>query len=379
MAKRKGSLSTVAAFMSEAAREQVQRQDETPSALALDAIRPDPDQPRQLLPDGLRAALAQEVLTPPDAMRRWLLEARLEGAEPVVKHNLEALRQLADAIAQHGLINPITVRPHPTVAERHLIVTGERRYWAHVLLQVEGRRIRSGATTQAPDTIQATLMPAGSSVRAHQLIENIIREDINVVEKAHGLWALRYEMSGDAYRRHDGGDKGDLVAWKEVEAAVGLSRQYRARIVAVLELDPAAQAMVVQHNLAEATIRPIIEKLRPYPDLQRQALAQLIVWQSAEARGEGDGRRIVPSVRHLVDRLLARRPGTRSRTTRPPRPVAGEFSRKLRGTLRYVARLDPEHRAELAAQLRADPEQDAVVADLKALRDQLDTLLQELS
>ena len=118
-----------------------------------------------------------------------------------------------------------------------------------------------------------------------------------------------------------------------------MSRQYRLRIISVLDLSNEAQELVDHHSLAEATIRPIIEKLKPHPDLQIKVLQQVIAWQEAEARGEGDGRQLVPSVRVLVDRLLM------SKQT----PVAGrsgvqglDFNKlhhQVRGTLRYICLL----------------------------------------
>ena len=39
----------------------------------------------------------------------------------------------------------------------YLIVTGERRYWAHVLLAVAERKIQEGLETRNPDTIKATI------------------------------------------------------------------------------------------------------------------------------------------------------------------------------------------------------------------------------
>jgi ParB family chromosome partitioning protein len=221
---------------------------------------------------------------------------------------IRELRRLAAAIAQHGLINPITLRPAELGENRYILVTGERRYWAHVLLNLEGRQIQEGEEVQTPDHIKATLVPPGASIRAHQIVENLMREDINVVEKAHGLWALRRELSNDAHGRHfdtEKGKKSRLVSWKQVEDALDMSRQYRARIMSVLDLSEEAREMVDRYNLTERTIRPIVEKLKSYPDLQMQALRQLVKWQEAEAKGEGDGRRIVPSVQALVDKLLA--------------------------------------------------------------------------
>ena len=153
-----------------------------------------------------------------------------------------------------------------------------------------------------------------------------------------------------------------------------MSRQYRLHIISVLDLSNEAQELVDHHSLAEATIRPIIEKLKPHPDLQIKVLQQVIAWQEAEARGEGDGRQLVPSVRVLVDRLLM------SKQT----PVAGrsgvqglDFNKlhhQVRGTLRYIEKLDPKARQDLARLVEGQTNA-TIVQDLQALRDEIDQVL----
>jgi ParB-like chromosome segregation protein Spo0J len=293
---------------------------------------------------------------------------------------LRELRRLANAIHQHGLINPITIRPAESEEARYVIVTGERRYWAQVLLALEERDILEGERVETPDKIKVALVPQGASIRAHQIVENLMREDINVVEKAHGLLALRRELSNDAYRRHSGSEKGEAsrqVPWKQVEEALDMSRQYRARIVAVLNLSEEAQKIVDRYNLAEATIRPVVEKLRPYPDLQIQALQQLIAWQEAEVRGEGGGRRIVPSMGALVERMVAKRTTPKEVQLQQLPLDFGKFRRRIRGTLRYIEKMDERAMVELTHIVENKANKD-IVDELQALRDQIDEMLSAL-
>lgn len=349
----------------------------------LDDIRPDPDQPRRLLPADLTEAVNRGEIEPAEAVHKWLKQA---GSDPDSAASREAreLRRLASAIEQHGLINPITIRPSATNPDLYLIVTGERRYWAHVLLAMEGRNIREGEITHLPNKIKATVVPAGISVRAHQIVENLMREDINVIEKAHGLLALRQEMSDDAYRRHstaagsDPVDKPVLVPWKQVEESLDISRQYRLRIVSVLDLSEAAQQIIDRHNLAEATIRPIVEKLKPYPDLQLKALNQVVAWQEAEARGEGEGRPMVPSVRALADRLLLSRQAPATGQSQAEGLDFSKFRQQVRGTLRAIERLDVKAKQDLIRSADS-PTGAEIVQDLQTLRDQIDQVLASLS
>ena len=347
----------------------------------LQSIRPDPGQPRRLLPGDLAEAVNQGGKEPSAAMKEWQNRVSEEPESNLVQEMRE-LRRLAAAIEQHGLINPITIRPTELDKSRYIIVTGERRYWAHVLLALEERRIKEGDNSIAPDKIRATLVPSGVSIRAHQIVENLMREDINVVEKASGLWALRRELSNDAYRRHsqtDEGETGRLIPWSQVEGSLDMSRQYRLRIVSVLDLSEDAQQLIDNYNLAEATIRPIVEKLKKYPDLQVQALQQLIAWQAIEESGEGGGRRIVPSVRSLVNKLLAARETPLTGRPQPPVLDFGKFRQRVRGTLRYMQNLDDKARTELSHIVTVNEANTDIVEELQALRNQIDEMLATLS
>jgi ParB-like chromosome segregation protein Spo0J len=346
----------------------------------LESIRPDPEQPRRLLPIDLAEAVSEGGVAPAAAVREWTKRAEAETDSVLVKE-IRELRRLAAAIEQHGLINPITIRPAKLGENRYIIVTGERRYWAHVLLNLEGRQIHEGAEVHTADQIRATLVPHGASIRAHQIVENLMREDINVVEKAHGLLALRQELTNDAYRRHSEDEKGKvpkLVPWNQVEKALDMSRQYRARIVGVLDLSEEAQQLVDRYNLAEATIRPIVEKLKPYPDLQLQALHQLVTWQEAEAKGEGGGRRIVPSVGAMVERMVAKRAIPEVAQAQQLALDFGKLRQRIRGALHYIEKMDEQAMVELSHIVENRASTD-IVDELQALRDQIDGMLTALS
>ena len=109
----------------------------------LESIRPDPEQPRRLLPGDLAEAVNQREKDPSTAMKEWQNRVKEETGSNSVQEMRE-LRRLAAAIEQHGLINPITIRPSELGKNRYIIVTGERRYWAHVLLDLEERPIKEG-------------------------------------------------------------------------------------------------------------------------------------------------------------------------------------------------------------------------------------------
>lgn len=95
--------------------------------------------------------------------------------QPRKDFNEEALSSLAESISQHGLIQPIIVRP--TIGGGYTIIAGERRW----------RASRLAGLTEIPvvvkDSDEQTLMEMA-------LVENLQREDLNVVEEALGYKAL---------------------------------------------------------------------------------------------------------------------------------------------------------------------------------------------
>jgi hypothetical protein len=434
VAKKKSSLSTVVAFMSDEtqAKFEVEDQPQAITTAPLESILPDRDQPRRLLPIDLVEAIATGGLARVEALQEWVTRAESETAEAGLRRNIRELKRLADSIEQHGLISPISVRlPRPDEfvppGTEYLIVTGERRYWAHVYLLSEGKQIHEGETITDPNEIKITLARPGVSVRAHQLIENLLREDINAVERARGMWALRYELSGIKLASppseeieesddvnlssHEAGedqttevnlsshevDEGqttdvnlsshDLVLWSEVETLLGISRRYRIFVTSTLKLCQEAQDLIANHDLAELTIRPIIQKLRDKPELQVKALKQVIEWQAENEEEGGPGVSVVASVKELVEQLLASEAAGQEAEPTPPIPKRFRavssapvirFRNKVRQTLDFLGRLKDEDRAGLTEALYQEDFTDVVV-DLRNLHQQLEVILKEVA
>ena len=411
MAKKKPSLSTVVAFMSDDTQARIEAQAQPQNILPLDSIVPDPNQPRQLLPRDLIEAVISNKLSRLEALQQWLQQAEGKDASPALRHNAQELKRLAESIAQHGLISPISVRKPGTeetlpARAEFIIVTGERRYWAHVYLLSEGKRIQEGETTTDPTQIKATIAAEGVTVRAHQLIENLMREDINALERAQGMWALRYELSGVNYSSPIAEEENevekvnysspitekendaervnysspDLVPWSRVEETLGISKRYRIFVTSVLNLSPEAQKLVQANNLAEMTIRPIAQKLKNEPGLQVKALNKLIAWQSGEAE-DGPTGSIVAAVKALVDQLLdeVRGEESKSKITRSvsSAPVV-RFHNKVRQTLDFLGRLKTNDRDSLTEALGRG-EFAEIMIDLRHLRQQIDTILETVT
>lgn len=356
----------------------------------IDAVLPDPGQPRRLLPDALDEKLHRGELSPAQALRAWIEAADAPDAAPSLVRNVEALRQLASSIERQGLINPITIRPLDAGEdtqqeaapgdEAYLIVTGERRWWAHVLLALEDRPVREGDETLAPDRIKATVVAPGVAIRAHQLVENLMREDITLLEKARGMVALKEELASLKQDVAHGKQSGRQTAtWSEVEEVLSISRSYRVRTLKVLSLCEEAQELVAQHNLTERAIRPVAENLEAYPDLQVVALEQLIQWQQESEAGEGEGRRVTPSMARFVEQLLQQveepAPTPPSPRKRAPADRVQQLRKRVRHALSFVRKLDEGGVEEIGRALRHNPDYADVVEDLRVLRQRIDEIL----
>ncbi len=346
-----------------------------PSRYRLEDIRPDPHQARRVLPEDLAEQLAAGEIGPKEA-----IEAMIGRAEedPVVARRLEGLRRLATSIWRHGLINPVTLR---RVDGGLVIETGERRYWAHWLLVLDGHREFA--------EIRGDLVGEDKNAMARQLIENWQREDLNAVEKARGLWLLRYALSGVEVNHGLPLGKGEVVtalrevnhglpgpvSWDKVQKELGISKPYRFYLTSVLDLCEQAQGIITRYNLAERLIRPVTQKLKKHPDLQVTVLQRIAASYEEAAEKGDDALKMGPDdVARLVDQLLR---AEEKPSPVPPRPsYARDFKRGLRASLRVFERVRQETDLDaVLAELATTPE----YAEVGELAAELEPLVHDLA
>jgi len=140
----------------------------------------------------------------------------------------EELKELSSSIKNQGLIQPIIVKP--TTNNQYQIIAGERRWRA---CQLNGMHEVDCVIKDLDDT----------NVLEAALIENIQREDLNVIEEAN------------AYK--------GLIEIKEINnenlsKLIGKSSSYVSNILRLLELDIKIQQMVINGDLSMGHARALI-------------------------------------------------------------------------------------------------------------------------
>lgn len=132
-------------------------------------------------------------------------------AQPRRAFDEDALEELADSIRQQGIIQPLLVRPLEG-GERFQIVAGERRW----------RAAAKAGLSEVPVYVRDM---DEQEAMAAALIENLQREDLNPVEEAQALQALRETLG---------------LTQEGLAARLGKSRPAVANALRLLQLGEAA-------------------------------------------------------------------------------------------------------------------------------------------
>ena len=153
--------------------------------------------------------------------------------QPRTTFDEEKLRDLADSFREHGVISPITVAP--LGGGRYRIIAGERRWRASRLAGLKKVPVR-------------VLDVSEKEIVELSLIENLQREDLNVIEEARGYRRLSEEYG---------------MTQEEIAARVGKSRPVVANALRLLTLPEEAvdQEAFGGSQAAEAAHQPAL--LRP--------------------------------------------------------------------------------------------------------------------
>jgi len=138
---------------------------------------------------------------------------KINPHQPRKIFNQEKLEELSKSIKDHGLLQPIVVTKRD---DSYILIAGERRLRASKLANLT--------------TIKATIIDIDDSkLREYALIENIQRDDLNILEIAYSYAALLNEHS---------------ITHDELANMVHKSRSSITNILRLLNLSVYAQQMV---------------------------------------------------------------------------------------------------------------------------------------
>ena len=185
--------------------------------------------------------------------------------QPRLHFDQASLKELADSIKEQGLIEPIVVRP--LTSSTFEIIAGERRWRAAQLIGL------SEVSCLINDYTDEQAV-------AVSLIENIQREDLNVIEEAKGYHRLIKEF----YFHHD-----------DVAKMIGKSRSHITNILRLLQLDEQlkqalidkvitmghAKQKIIKNDWSARRVESEVKKIKnklmsPQKDRDVERLVQLI-------------------------------------------------------------------------------------------------------
>jgi ParB family chromosome partitioning protein len=167
----------------------------------------------------------------------------------------ERLEELAASIRREGVLQPIAVR-YDRESGDYVVLHGERRWRA---AQRVGLAAIPAVVREVPE--ERRLL--------QQLMENVVREDLNAIDRAAALRALKAQMND--------------APWERVAESVGIRRSRLFQLLGTEKLSEAVQEELRAGRLSEKQSRV----LQGLPEPAQEALARLIVddeLDAAEAR-----------------------------------------------------------------------------------------------
>tara|TARA_A100001011_G_C14296867_1_gene838835 strand:+ start:1191 stop:2054 length:864 start_codon:yes stop_codon:yes gene_type:complete len=150
--------------------------------------------------------------------------------QPRAYFNEEKLLELANSIKKNGIIQPIAVRNDRQDPERYEIVAGERRWLA----------AQKAGLHEVPINI---LDLDDNEALEVAIVENIQRDDLNIIEEAKGYQRLSEEFGYD----HE-----------KIAKFMSKSRSHISNTLRLLSLPPDVIGLIEEGNLTAGQARPLI-------------------------------------------------------------------------------------------------------------------------
>lgn len=154
------------------------------------------------------------------------------------------LEELAASIRREGVLQPIAVR-YDAGRDTYVVLHGERRWRASNL----------AGLTSIPAIVREV---AAERRLIQQLMENIVRDDLNAVDRAAALRALKAQL-GDA-------------PWEAVAETVGIRRSRLFQLLGTAKLPTQAQTDIREGRLSEKQSRALQGLTPMYQDALRAAI-----------------------------------------------------------------------------------------------------------
>ena len=186
---------------------------------------------RPALGKGLSALIPDAPETPRSGVVELDIDALSPNdLQPRLQMDDARLEELSQSIKANGILQPILVR---RITDGYRIIAGERRW----------RAARRAGLTKVPVIVRERIAGGDKEILELALIENIQRENLNVIDEA-----LAYQRLIEAHAlTHD-----------EVAAAVGKDRSTVANYVRLLKLDAEVRGHVAAGTLTMGHARAIL-------------------------------------------------------------------------------------------------------------------------
>lgn len=183
---------------------------------------------------------------------------RPNRAQPRATFDNNAIIRLADSIRRYGILQPLTVRPaEDDDLYSYELIAGERRLRAAKMLGYF--------------TVPCVILSVDESTSAEMaIIENLLREDLNMFEQAYGFKKL--------IENHN-------LTQDEVARRLSLSQSAVANKLRLLKLTFEEQKLILETNLTERHARALLKLDTPemrIETIRHIAINKLNVRQSEE-------------------------------------------------------------------------------------------------
>ena len=190
---------------------------------------------KKSLGKGLSALFGEDSKTEKASSNSPLIKAPISNLnrnkyQPRINFDEDKLNELSKSIKNNGIIQPIAVRSDKNNPGSYEIIAGERRWLA----------AQKAGLHEVPITIMDL---DDSEVLEVAIVENIQREDLNVIEEAKGFERLKDEFGYDQER---------------IAKLMGKSRSHISNTLRLLTLPLDVINMIQSNELTAGQARPLV-------------------------------------------------------------------------------------------------------------------------